>query len=81
MGREMKYFPEDVEGKQFGRLKALKVFKDPKDKYYWRHVVCLCSCGNVSKPRLQDLIRGKTISCGCKRNEELEKGRKYDRNR
>ena len=40
---------------------------------YW---LCECDCGNRRKVKANDLVSGKSTSCGCKRAEDLS-GRKF----
>ncbi len=54
-----------IAGRSFGDLLALR--PDGKDQWgltMWR---CLCVCGEYSRVRRYDLLRGATTSCGCKR--------------
>lgn|GEM_PF-1299119 len=52
---------KDITGQKFGRLIAKKyIHKDKRS--YWE---CECSCGNSIAVRIDSLIAGKTMSCGC----------------
>lgn len=51
----------DITGKVFGRLEAQERVKGGK-RSYWR---CLCSCGQTTTTRLDQLLSGHTQSCGC----------------
>jgi len=53
---------EDLDGKKFGRLVAIKIDCIKNGKTYW---LCECDCGNEKSIYRNDLISGKTLSCGC----------------
>ena len=53
----------DVTGKRFGRLVALRT--DRRDKHHNRLWVCQCDCGNEIEKKVGDLVTGNTMSCGC----------------
>ena len=62
---------DDLIGKRFGRLQAIKRTKVPKKRCsYWE---CLCDCGEAIKVSRQHLISGRTKSCGCLRRENSKK--------
>lgn len=46
---------------------------DPSVKHigYLRHALCRCSCGTEKPIRPEKLVNGSSMSCGCKRNENL----------
>lgn len=53
----------NIEGKRFGRLKAIEpVGKNSHKEILWK---CVCDCGNEPIVSYQNLTRGKTRSCGC----------------
>lgn len=52
----------DIENQQFGKLTALKRTKTNSKGDYW---LCKCSCGNYKEIRIDSLLNGRTISCGC----------------
>jgi len=54
----------DHTGKRFGKLVAIEFIgsKPPKGKAVWR---CLCDCGAERVAVAENLLRGKTKSCGC----------------
>lgn len=63
----------DLIGEQFGLLTVIRrADNDEQGRVCW---VCMCDCGNPN-PRIvrgQNLINGKTISCGCiKRKKEAK---------
>lgn len=56
---------EDLTGRQFGELTALRRVENDKHKRVcW---ACRCSCGNEIIVQAMQLKSGKTRSCGCKR--------------
>lgn len=65
----------DLTGKKFGRLTVIK--REITDKKYttW---LCKCDCGNEKVICSDNLIRGRTKSCGCLSAEEAKKRRFID---
>lgn len=61
----------DLTGLRFGRLLALERTggRDYKGSLHWR---CRCDCGRFCVVTEDALARGKTVSCGC-RKEEVQK--------
>ena len=62
-------------GKTFGRLKVVKldtermrtrISENKRPKTYW---ICECSCGNKTSVEGNQMISGKTTSCGCFKKE------------
>lgn len=53
-------------GKQFNWLTIIDVIKD--NKYTW--FKCRCICGNVKLINKYEVLRNKTISCGCNHKSE-----------
>lgn len=53
------YKPEEIEGKKFGYLTAIKYSGNGK----WE---CKCDCGNIKCVETSKLVKGRTVSCGCK---------------
>lgn len=53
----------DLTGKTFGRLTVLKSFG--RDRYGRMEWKCICSCGNTTINKSNDLLTGNTKSCGC----------------
>lgn len=53
---------QDLTGRKFGRLTALKFDHRNKKHTYW---VCGCECGKQSSVTQNSLCGGKTRSCGC----------------
>lgn len=65
LGLTMAGVPEDLTGKQFGRLLAEGVEAGP-GRAKWR---CRCLCGNRAVVAANDLKAGRQVSCGCVRRE------------
>lgn len=58
---------EDISGKRFGRLVAIRYAGKSKGKQtLWE---CKCDCGNLVIVHQQNLISGHTKSCGCYNKE------------
>lgn len=57
-------------GKKFGRL---FVVSDRVRDVGRTYCLCLCDCGNYKTILSSNLIRGKSISCGCFRSEYMKK--------
>lgn len=64
---------EDITGKRFGRLVAIRLHSElSRDRrYQW---VCQCDCGNIKIVTGRNLRKGVTRSCGCiiKRNYDTK---------
>jgi len=56
---------KDIAGKKYGRLTAIKLSNDHKK---W---VFKCDCGNVFETFKDNVVRGRTKSCGCLKNEKF----------
>lgn len=56
----------DLTGKQFGRLTVLGLDHVKGTHRYWK---CICSCGNETIARTDNLNSGGTKSCGCYQHE------------
>ncbi len=65
---------EDLTGKTFGRLTAIRpVRKEGNRKKFW---LCSCSCGAEKIVEQSHLKSGHTQSCGCYRREAPRKRRR-----
>lgn len=68
--------PENIAGRQFGRLKAIKP-TEQRSNYngcvIWE---CECECGNTAFVAINDLQKGSVISCGCAGKENSVKNGK-----
>lgn len=58
----------DIKGKKFKRLLVIEptIYRDKKGSIKWK---CLCACGEECLVTADNLVRGKTTSCGCKKKE------------
>lgn len=55
----------DLAGRVFGRLTVASLHKTRDDgKNFWR---CRCECGEETVARADNLVGGRTLSCGCLR--------------
>lgn len=62
----------DLTGKRFGRLKVIKDVGKSKDRnIIWE---CLCDCGKIKNIKGNNLMQGRTKSCGCL-NKEITSNR------
>lgn len=53
----------DISGQVFGKLQVLELAtKDKNNQTIWK---CKCECGTETKVRRNDLVGGKSKSCGC----------------
>ena len=61
---------KDLTGMRFSRLTVLNKTdkRDIKGSIYWH---CRCDCGNEKDITEDSLTNGKTVSCGCKRKEQM----------
>lgn len=68
---------KDLTGYRFGRLVVVEPTKERKrKKVVW---LCKCDCGKMKKVVSENLLLGRTNSCGCIRVEQLASiNRKYD---
>lgn len=69
---------QDITGKQFNRLTAIKFFERRGDFDYW---LFSCVCGNEVVYRKNNVTskKGKTKSCGCLSRENLLLGKEHTR--
>ena len=60
----------DITGQRFGRLTALSFMPgngtDNRGKW-----LCQCECGKTCRATYSNLNSGRTVSCGCKRKEQI----------
>lgn len=57
----------DLTGRKFGRLTVIERSTNRGEKVAW---LCKCECGNIHVSLGNSLLRGKTKSCGCIREEK-----------
>lgn len=62
----------DLTGQKYGRLTVLNRAKSVNKHTFWK---CVCECGNNVVVDSYNLRNGHTQSCGCYRQEVLEKAR------
>lgn len=55
-------FLKNLTGRKFGELTVIERAPTRKGATYWK---CVCSCGNETTVASTNLLRGKTMSCGC----------------
>mgnify|MGYP006055992023 FL=1 len=70
---------KDLTGQRFGYLTVIKkAGKNKSDKILW---LCKCDCGNEKICIGNDLITGRTKSCGClrKKGSQRTHGFRYTR--
>lgn len=67
---------EEIKGKKYGKLTAVKVIgKNKSGKFLW---LCKCDCGNESVVIQQQLRSGGTKSCGCYQKERMSQRKPYN---
>lgn len=77
----------DLTGERFGRLTVVsraETYVSPNRKYRASQWNCLCDCGNKCTVNVHALRKGKTKSCGCLHEENLDglwKKKKKKRNK
>lgn len=59
--------PQDLTGKRFGRLVAIKMLD--KTNAYGKWWLLECDCGNTKEAQPYTLNRGSVTSCGCTHHE------------
>ncbi len=59
----------DLTGKRFGRLLAVRLEKNTKNKSGQLSWLCECDCGGAKVVTGSTLVRGSTKSCGCLQRE------------
>lgn len=63
-------YNKSYNGKKFGKLTVIDYNETKSDGTY---VLCQCDCGAIIKVRWNNLISGKTQSCGCLKSKGEEK--------
>lgn len=61
-----------IEGRNFGRLLAIRIINKNKHGSYW---LCKCACGEYKDFLECNLLRGSSTSCGCYQKETSRKRR------
>lgn len=61
----------DITGIKFGRLTAIEPIKERASNggVRWK---CICDCGNICYPTMNNLKIGHTTSCGCYKEDLIE---------
>lgn len=59
--------PHDLTGKRFGRWTVLERDGKIGTNIAWK---CRCDCGTVRTVRATVLVKGRSLSCGCKRIDD-----------
>lgn len=72
-----RYLVNNSANQRFGNLTAKEALR-VDGRIYWK---CICSCGNFSLKRSDNLIGGKSTSCGCLTKEKLKSNIKHGHNR
>lgn len=64
-------FIHDITGKRFGRLVAIEPTNEraANGGVRWK---CICDCGNIVYPTMNNLKRKHTTSCGCAKEDFIE---------
>lgn len=57
---------EDLTARRFGRWVVIHRAPNRKVQLYWW---CRCDCSNVREVNAHSLIKGRSVSCGCQRDE------------
>ena len=57
----------DWKGRQFGQLTIISSFYEPTPGGSKGYFECACSCGKESTPRMDGVLSGAVVSCGCYR--------------
>lgn len=69
--------PTDLMDRTFGRLHVRRpVGKATSGAYIWE---CICDCGNYKNVRMNNLLDGNTLSCGCHKREVAIRNRAIGR--
>lgn len=72
----MGYSVQEVEGRRFGHLTAIRFSHRSGKKYYW---LCRCDCGKECYVSRHNLVSGKTRSCGHLRSDNANMTRGHFR--
>ena len=62
----------DLTGQRFGKLTALRPAENISGRTAW---VCRCDCGREAVIRTDDLLRGRTKTCGCQLSDAINLAR------
>jgi len=67
-----KYYKFNLSGLKFGKLNVISQCPI-KTRYGDRYWNCICDCGNIKSAGKQQLLSGRTKSCGCLKSETNRK--------
>lgn len=73
-----KTFQKNYAGRVFGRLTVLRFIPTDGRHATW---LCKCECGNEKAVKVQSLVAGMTVSCGCYNKDVLHSQAKHGENR
>jgi hypothetical protein len=59
----------DLLGNKYGRLTLVQEAAKRGKNRYW---MCQCDCGTIKEVSQVHLVHGKTVSCGCKKIENIK---------
>lgn len=63
-------------GLKYGMLTVVSIHHNGREK----RAICICECGKQKDIRLNHVVKGNTVSCGCvKRKHAVEPGKRYGR--
>lgn len=60
----------DLTGQKFGRLTVIEKVQNQNNKVCWK---CICDCGQIVTRQGASLRSGRTLSCGCLKDEKHRK--------
>ena len=66
---------KDHTGEKYGMLTVLEKAEDYKITQKYK---CMCKCGNITYSTIGNMKKGKKVSCGCLKNNDLS-GEKFGR--
>lgn len=66
---------QDLTGQQFSRWRVVSYAGPRGPHHYWN---CVCDCGTEKTVAKNSLTAGKSLSCGCLKNEQLAERRLVD---
>lgn len=66
---------QDLTGQRFGRWQVVSYAGPRGPHHYWN---CACDCGTEKAVAKNSLTAGKSLSCGCLKNEQLAERRLID---
>lgn len=71
---------KDLSGQKFNHLTVNKTFSRLTNGLFVSYSKCLCECGNIIILRSSNIVRGRSISCGCLHKNTLDlRGKRFGR--